>query len=567
MTEGLCGTYDGSKNNDIRLRNGTVINGNTYSQTLDTEDLGGRRHPVDFLLDWRVDIDGDRSLLQGVEPSSEPYEPPTYCECEQNAATSRCGISLDVNRCDTLQGKDITEALISRAKTFTRHRRLRKRGINDNSVVTAFDDVSLINVNKNAIPPSKYKWQNDWNEVNARKFCRSYIKDNYVIGQLCKQIDAVNFEQEITTCVEDIKITGNKSWADSARDAMKEQCREEAQKNVSLPRHIVDRVVNELCINDCSLHGTCVNGSCQCYDGHVSADCSVVDNAAPDTSAAWRYGLCDVRTMNCSHVIVYGNNFINSPNLTCHLQEAQVTSTTFLPLETTVRRKAEFISFNAVECSVPLIRSYLISISNNGINQSRPLLFIPFDSACRSCNIFNTSCVKIRNSCIIDGICYREGENSPDDHCLVCKAFDEEFEWTTVAADQCHTPWWDSVHLPDWIVAVIAAIAGSLIGVVMGFVLYKCCCQRKKAENNNNDDEDDSEDYDTTRRVTPAPSTFDDSLLHRNHSSGFPSEFASLSDLLDGDQQSITPPSGSRQPFIYTDPVSLENRLDSTTYF
>jgi len=66
-----------------------------------------------------------------------------------------------------------------------------------------------------------------------------------------------------------------------------------------------------------------------------------------------------------------------------------------VPLETTMTRKADFINFNAVECAVPVIRSYLISISNNGVNHSRPLLFIPFDSACSTCNIFNISCTKI----------------------------------------------------------------------------------------------------------------------------------------------------------------------------
>jgi len=57
-----------------------------------------------------------------------------------------------------------------------------------------------------------------------------------------------------------MQITGKTSWADSARDAMKEQCREEAQKNITLPRHLVDEVVNSICVNDCSQHGQCLNG-------------------------------------------------------------------------------------------------------------------------------------------------------------------------------------------------------------------------------------------------------------------------------------------------------------------
>ena len=44
---------------------------------------------------------------------------------------------------------------------------------------------------------------------------------------------------------------------------MKEQCLEEAQKNSSLPKDIVDKIYNELCMNDCSGHGKCVNGEWQ----------------------------------------------------------------------------------------------------------------------------------------------------------------------------------------------------------------------------------------------------------------------------------------------------------------
>lgn len=45
-----------------------------------------------------------------------------------------------------------------------------------------------------------------------------------------------------------------------------------------------------------------------------------------------------------------------------------------------------------------------------------------------------------RNSCIIDGICYREDETSPHDHCLVCKAIDDEYQWTTVSGMSLWTP-------------------------------------------------------------------------------------------------------------------------------
>ena len=51
-----------------------------------------------------------------------------------------------------------------------------------------------------------YKWPSEENEVTYKDYCRKYIVDDYPLGQLCKQIPGVNFDQEITTCVEDIKV-------------------------------------------------------------------------------------------------------------------------------------------------------------------------------------------------------------------------------------------------------------------------------------------------------------------------------------------------------------------------
>jgi len=43
--------------------------------------------------------------------------------------------------------------------------------------------------------------------VNTKKFCRDYVKDMYSIGQLCAQISSVNFDQDITSCFEDIQVS------------------------------------------------------------------------------------------------------------------------------------------------------------------------------------------------------------------------------------------------------------------------------------------------------------------------------------------------------------------------
>ena len=32
-------------------------------------------------------------------------------------------------------------------------------------------------------------------------------------------------------------------------------------------------------------------------------------------------------------------------------------------------------------------------------------------------------------------------------------------------------------EIPDWMIAVLAALGGSIFGVVIGLILYKCCCK------------------------------------------------------------------------------------------
>lgn len=61
-----------------------------------------------------------------------------------------------------------------------------------------------------------------------------------------------------------MQITGNTTWADSARDALKEQCLEALHRNANLPKDMAQKLASLICINDCSQHGTCVQGKLYC---------------------------------------------------------------------------------------------------------------------------------------------------------------------------------------------------------------------------------------------------------------------------------------------------------------
>ena len=57
--------------------------------------------------------------------------------------------------------------------------------------------------------------------------------------------------------------------------------------------------------------------------------------------------------------------------------------------------KAQFINFNAVECPIPSHnQSYIVKVTNDGLEFSAGLMFIPFDSRCNDCSTNTTTCVK-----------------------------------------------------------------------------------------------------------------------------------------------------------------------------
>ena len=48
--------------------------------------------------------------------------------------------------------------------------------------------------------------------------------------------------------------------------------------------------------------------------------------------------------------------------------------------------KAEYFSFNELTCRPPAVGSYLVSVSNNGVNASQELLFTVYSSVCQECS-------------------------------------------------------------------------------------------------------------------------------------------------------------------------------------
>lgn len=138
-----------------------------------------------------------------------------------------------------------------------------------------------------------------------------------------------------------LQATDNIEWATDNFAAMQETCKKSIYKNVSFYENSTDgelklntKFIASLCPNDCSNHGNCSNATCTCDEYYTASDCSISLRDRPYVAGIRKDGLCDVRRRPCRNVGIYGFPFLDSANLTCHVQEFKVYWTVILYITT-----------------------------------------------------------------------------------------------------------------------------------------------------------------------------------------------------------------------------------------
>ncbi|CAH1259096.1 VWDE [Branchiostoma lanceolatum] len=383
-TVGLCGTFDGDKEND-GLHFGTTAT--------DTIRDGAVISHTAFVNSWK--LPEGQTLVEGVLPPAPlPLDERLYCTCKDDPALGQTVV------CDS--------TLAYNCRWEDEKRRAGVRPVPD--------------------------------QRNARKRRSTSYNDEVYDDDMF----AFDYDDSLPTVA-----TGDTSWADVAVTTMEESCSDILYKNTSFWTNNNNETNNGTtngtlaapsfffetvsCPGNCSQQGVCEKGKCVCEKGFEGPSCSIETDKPPDAFFIPKDGLCDINTRPCERTPVIGQNFLESENLTCSLQSATVDENGVHVIDGNITVEAEFENFARVVCPLPRSRvrrsaaaghrttaeATLVSISNDGVRFSPPVLLITYDAVCQDCNVTGF-CVLKNNSCEIDGTCYASGDTQFGNWCKQC---------------------------------------------------------------------------------------------------------------------------------------------------
>ncbi|CAH1259087.1 VWDE [Branchiostoma lanceolatum] len=426
-TVGFCGTFDGDKTND------------GLHADLVTVSPIGHNHVITnsaFVTSWKLP-DDDNLFVGSVTPSPLPLDERQYCECNREGSYQevRCNSSYAYN----CQWKSASVG----AKPVADQQNARRRRSTSYNDEVYDDDMFGFDYNEPVTPVAPPTWpaSNGMTEAEARAFCEDAMTGS-PSGELCSSVlgDKVDLSSAAESCVADIQATGDTTWAETAVETMETTCGSLLYKNTSFWVSNTNATANGTltppsffyetvsCPGNCSQRGICEKVQCICQMGFEGPSCSMETDTPPDAFFIPKDGLCDINTRPCERTPVIGQNFLESRNLTCSLQAAQVDNNGVHPLDDITTIAATFENFARVVCPLPRSRvrrstaaghrttaeATLVSISNDGVRFSPPVLLITYDAVCQDCNVTGFCVLRI------DGTCYASGDTQIGNWCKQC---------------------------------------------------------------------------------------------------------------------------------------------------
>ncbi|XP_045190136.2 uncharacterized protein LOC123547250 [Mercenaria mercenaria] len=412
-TSGLCGTYDGDRENDFTLPDASV---EVLSDVLEWR---GNFLPLTFVNSWRP----ENTLFGGVQESDNSLPSEllgTKCAC----TNLTCTPTDIVETCDFISGVDITADLELYTQIIEVQTRRRRQTEN------VWDNIDYDPENPTGQLPT-WPTGSGLTEEGAIQTCESALR-NHASWDICSV--AVDTTSIVSSCVTDMLLSDTDEFVSEYVEDMKLQCKVAVLSDPSIAsllsqtqEELVSYLLTLTCLNDCSGRGQCVNDVCQCDAGYLGDDCSGSLDTAPAITSLSENIYSEVAgsglTVISRQVVVYGSGFENSNNLTCHTKQVEVSDTGYRSADIVSSSRGTFLTSGTLLCevfgSLPLT-GLLLSVSNNGVNQSNGVMYIFQDPVCFDCDPDAETCNNQSTSCVIEGQCYAAGVYSPTDQCLLC---------------------------------------------------------------------------------------------------------------------------------------------------
>ncbi|XP_056005498.1 uncharacterized protein LOC130050218 isoform X3 [Ostrea edulis] len=424
-TEGLCGTFDGNRTNDFTKRDGTVY-------------VKDGKQPNEFSLSWRVSE--DESLYRGycvTTDGSSKIE--RYCDCMEGE-TTMCQEGMDLMSC----------VEIEKRRGLLDAQRGRKRVTVDlirdaESPPTRCEFIS---------PPEQFQHEPEYRQPDpqwptpsnttediAVKFCQDFMEAKES-GKQCTNLTGFDLAPILQGCISDIQLTDGTDWAKESLDNLLQECTTIVESDTE--KWTVDNktgdtfpppgIVGSICPNSCAENGNCTGGFCVCAEPWIGDDCSVNRTAPPELYQVGTGEPCDSICSNCTLVQLYGENFADVENLTCHYKSHNVTLGSASEVTTS---KAEFFNSQTAKCLISVNGVYEVAISNDGETTSVYKIYISYNSYCDRCN--ETGCRRRNDMCEIGGNCFVSGFFNPSNVSEVCDITRSKSQWSTLQVENIET--------------------------------------------------------------------------------------------------------------------------------
>ncbi|XP_025079123.1 von Willebrand factor D and EGF domain-containing protein-like isoform X3 [Pomacea canaliculata] len=426
---GLCGTFDNNPNNDLTHRSGFV-------DTMPADSV-----PEGFTESWKND--DSTSLFRIVPPETGESYVPQYCKCNNDGrGTVNCTYQGDINErklpCPNCQDTTGKSGFLDGGWTSKR----RKRSVSGKAYVDSDEIEQVYDPNDFAdFRPPNLSWPTSTgiSESQAENYCSNALRQSQLWPHC--QDKRQEIEGQTENCKIDILVANNYTSTEAIVEAFQTNCKVELAKDpdnyITTPGGesvLKPEISNDVCNPVCYINGRCDRGQCVCNRGFIGDNCQIKDEP-PKLLGLRGSNLCDFNERPCKQVFINAENIQNKETMACRIQEILDDGSVS---ERASMKEAVFLTLNKLGCFLPdagiktekSIKRFYITATIDGHRYSNPVNMTVYDSSCQNCT--QEGCWRLPSTCLINNLCFQDGELNSKDNSQICTVTVSTTEWSPV---------------------------------------------------------------------------------------------------------------------------------------